>query len=141
MKGSYLCKSLLVGLLCLAACSPSTERGIGEAGSDVLIEKLAEARTLAESAPLQSSELALDVLAQVELKGNIDLAAAAKLILCTYTTPPLAIDTTLAFCREAMGYYEQYPGRKEQGIVLNSIGILHDIKGEKDLAVQSFEEA
>lgn len=141
MKGSYLCKSLLVGLLCLAACSPSTERGTGEAGSDVLIEKLAEARTLAESAPLQSSELALDVLAQVELKGNIDLAAAAKLILCTYTTPPLAIDTTLAFCREAMGYYEQYPGRKEQGIVLNSIGILHDIKGEKDLAVQSFEEA
>lgn len=103
--------------------------------------KLADAKNLAESAPLQSSELALEVLEEFEQNGYADLAAEAKLILCTYTTPPLTIDTTLAFCQEAMVHYQQMAGRKEQGILLNSIGILHDIRGEKEEAVQAFKEA
>ncbi len=103
--------------------------------------KLADAKNLAESSPLQSSELALEVLEEFEQTGHTDLAAEAKLILCTYTTSPLTIDTTLAFCHEAMVYYQQTAGSKEQGILLNSIGILHDIKGEKDTAVQAFKDA
>lgn len=142
MKGLYLCKGiLLVGLLFLVACSHTADRGKGYASLDLQRAKLADAKYLAESAPLQSSELALDVLKEFEQKGYADLAAEAKLILCTYTTPPLTIDATLAFCHEAMVYYEQNAASKEQGILLNSIGILHDIKGEKDAAVQALKEA
>lgn len=141
VKGLYFCKFFLVGLLLLAACSPSADHGKGMADSNALVEKLKEAKDLAVSSPLKSSELALDVLTQAEAAGFAELAAEAQLILCTYTTPPLAIDTTLAFCREAMIYFQQSNAQKERGILLNSIGILHDIRGEKDMAVASFEDA
>ena len=136
-----LCKRILVGLLLLTACSPSAERRNGEVDSNAIEDRLAEAKALSDSAPLESSELALEALGTAELMGYTDLAAAAKLILCTYTTPPLAIDTTLIFCKEAMTYYQQNSAKREQGILLNSIGILHDIKGEKNTAIESFAAA
>ena len=125
----------------LAACSPSVDHGKGKADANVLSAKLKEAKDLSESSPLKSSKLALDVLAEAETTGFAKLAAEAQLILCTYTTPPLAIDTTLAFCQKAMIYFQQSKAQKQRGILLNSIGILHDIKGEKDVAVASFEAA
>ncbi len=141
VKGSYLYKGILVSLLFLIACSPSADQGRGTPDSNALVEKLAEAQKLSESSPLKSSELALEALAKAESMEYRDLVAEAQMILCTYTTPPLAIDTTLSFCREAMAYFEQVDAQREQGILLNSIGILHDIKGEKDAAVQSFKNA
>lgn len=125
----------------LAACSPSADRGKGDADTNALVKKLVDAKDLSESSPLKSSELALEVLTEAESIGYSDLAADAKLILCTYTTPPLAIDSTLAFCLEAMTYFEQIEAQRERGILLNSIGILHDIKGEKEVAVESFKDA
>lgn len=141
VKGSYLCKCILGGFLLLAACSPSADRGQGILDSNALVQKLAEAKNLSGSSPLKSSELALEVLEKAELLAYPDLVAEAQMVLCTYTTPPLAIDTTLSFCQEAMVYFAQIDAQKERGILLNSIGILHDIKGEKDRAVESFKHA
>jgi len=141
VKGLYSCSYILVGLLLLNSCLNSTDRGKTTGTSQPLLDKLEEARALSESSPLKSSELALDVLTEAQLIVFPELVAEAQLILCTYTTPPLAIDTALSFCRKAKMYYQDLGALHQKGVILNSMGILHDIKGEKESALEFFKEA
>lgn len=131
----------LLFLLLFGACSGDEETEDYSEAEVRLQEKLENARSLSDISPLTSNQLAKEVLHEGKALKRSNIVAEAQLILCTYTTFPESIDSTIQYCQAALNYFEAEDNALKQGILFNSIGILADIRGDKKQAVEYFEQA
>ncbi len=131
----------LLFLLLFGACSGDEETEDYSEAEVRLQEKLENARSLSDISPLTSNQLAKEVLSESKALKRFSIVAEAQLILCTYTTFPESIDSTLQYCQAALSYFETENDRLKQGVLFNSMGVLADIKGDKKQAVENFEQA
>lgn len=132
---------LLLFLFLFGACSGGDEKEGYAEEEERLEEKLENARSLTDVSPLVSNQLAKEVLHEGRALKRSNIVAEAQLILCTYTTFPESIDSTIQYCQAALNYFEAEDNALKQGILFNSMGILADIRGDKEQAVEYFEQA
>lgn len=131
----------LLFLLLLGACTGGEEKEDYSREEVRLQEKLENARSLTDISPLISNQLAKEVLSESKALKRSNIVAEAQLILCTYTTFPESIDSTIQYCEAALSYFAAERDALKQGMLFNSMGVLADIKGDKGQAVEYFEQA
>ncbi len=132
---------LIIFTLLVATNSFAASRALANFGKVEVEQQLRQARQFKTTAPYRSVLHSQKAIKMAQNAGDDGAVAEGKYIICTTLNGSVRYDSLHTICREALLYFEEHGNTLRQGEIKNYLGIIADIRGDKETAGKHFREA
>ena len=137
--------SFVAFINCFLLLSLPLPRLIGQqyndATRDSINAHLARANKLSIVAPYRSIQLNKRALSLAEQVEDLDLVAEAQYQICITLNGSIPYDSLQTICETALNHFRKRDNELKTAKIRNYLGIVHDVLGEKEKAIEYFKKA